>query len=334
MNDVFILGAGFSKAISHEMPTMENLTREVLAKLQDIDPTLLSKLRTLGDNIEHWISYLSQDQPWFTERDNHYNLSHARLICGIIEEVVLECTTCVVDREPPDWLRSLVRAWHREQATVITLNYDTLIERAARLLITDDDQHIVPHYIYPPFFAHIASRTGGAIWQDKAPETFSLLKLHGSMNWYYSGRRDFYGETIFYTDVTPFGDDISEDEQLCREYARGKEVLIVPPAAEKTHYFGNEAVRGLWRDANHALGNAKRIVVVGYSLPQEDLAMRLFLSAIQQNQNAKRYLVDTEPKVLNRYSDLLGIEFDDTYLGGDNPIECFVNSYTNPASTV
>ena len=233
MNDVFILGAGFSKAISHEMPMMENLTTEVIAKLHDIDPTLLSKLRTLGDNIEHWISYLSQDQPWLAERDNDYNLSRARLICGIIEEVVRERTTRVVDRDPPDWLRSLIRAWHREQATVITLNYDTLIERAARLQVTDDDQRIVPLYIYPPFFAHIASRTGGAIWQNTAPETFSLLKLHGSMNWYYSGRRDFYGETIFYTDVTPFGDDISEDEQRGREDARGKEVLIVPPPQKR-----------------------------------------------------------------------------------------------------
>ena len=62
--------------------------------------------------------------------------------------------------------------------------------------------------------------------------------------------------------------------------------------------------------------------------------MRLFLSAIQQNKSAKFYLVDTEPKVLERYSELLGIKIDDTYLGGDNPIECLVDSYANPALTV
>ena len=31
--------------------------------------------------------------------------------------------------EPPDWLSRLVRYWHNERATVITLNYDTLVER-------------------------------------------------------------------------------------------------------------------------------------------------------------------------------------------------------------
>ena len=306
MSDIFILGAGFSKAISQEMPPMEDLGTEVLARLGEFDPRLLAKLETLGGNIEMWVSYLSQDQPWLPERDNQYNLSRARLICGIIEEVVQERTTRAVALEPPDWLRSLIRAWHHRTATVITLNYDTLIERAAMdLQMANSHERMLPPHIYPPFFAHLSSRTGSAVWGEERLETFSLLKLHGSMNWYYSGRRDFYGETIFYSNVTPFGEGISEDEHRLSAGARDKEVLIVPPAAEKATYFGNEAVRGLWQEANHALQIADRIVMVGYSLPAADLAMQLFLGTIRQNSSAEIQVVDIDRGVLDRYGQLL-----------------------------
>ncbi len=326
--DVFVLGAGFSKAISGEMPTMDDLSAEVLQRLPNRDPGLSSTLEAIGGNVETWMSYLSQDQPWLAQRDNDYNLSRARLILGIIENVVQERTLAVVASESPAWLTSLIRAWHDQMATIITLNYDTLVERAARRIeLAERDSGILLPHIYPPFFTHLASRTGTAVWGEEPMPTFSLLKLHGSMNWYYSGRRAFYGETIFYANVTPFGDGTSDEEQQGRVGARDKEVLIVPPAAEKTTYFDNEAVRGLWREANDALKTADRIIVIGYSLPQADLAMQLFLGTIRQNPNARIHVVDICQDVLDRYRSLLDREIDNKYVDSNHPVEDFARVY-------
>ena len=69
MNDVFILGAGFSKAIYPGMPTLADLTQEVKNRLSGSEHSLPRPLMGLGDNIELWITYLSQRQPRLTERE-------------------------------------------------------------------------------------------------------------------------------------------------------------------------------------------------------------------------------------------------------------------------
>lgn len=56
---VFILGAGFSRAVAEEMPTMFELGAEVRARLTD-DANLASAIpASLGDNIELWMTFLS-----------------------------------------------------------------------------------------------------------------------------------------------------------------------------------------------------------------------------------------------------------------------------------
>ena len=58
--DVFILGAGFSKAINDQMPTMKELTAAVSERIESSELTLPPPLRdsedrgrALENNIEH-----------------------------------------------------------------------------------------------------------------------------------------------------------------------------------------------------------------------------------------------------------------------------------------
>ena len=54
--DVFILGAGFSKAICMQMPTMVELGAEVRKRLAEV-PSFSSAIPdSLGDNIELWMT--------------------------------------------------------------------------------------------------------------------------------------------------------------------------------------------------------------------------------------------------------------------------------------
>ena len=281
------------------------------------------------------MTYLSQAQPWLQDYETDLNLATARQIRKQIKEIIDDHTLSAAQSGPPYWLCVLIRLWHDQRANVLTLNYDTLVERVIRRMSDSNVEPILAQHIYPPYFADIASRSGAAVWDGEASDTFLYLKLHGSVNWYYSGRDDFYGETIFCANLHPIGEDYSrlrEEKEALELLSKDKDTLIIPPVTEKTTYFNNETVRGLWKDARSALAEARRIVVIGYSLPPSDLGMRLFLANNQPAPKTPVYVVDTNPCVAERYADLLPklriVKVED-FLQGPNPVERFSQQYPN-----
>ena len=334
MNDAFILGAGFSKAIHAEMPTLTDLTDEVTKRLRRSEHSLPQPLMELDNNIELWITYLSQRQPWLTEYENDSNKSLAGLIRHHIGEVIQERTARASQTEAPRWLNRLIEMWHREQATVITLNYDTLVERASKQVqATEKVNQILSAQIYPPYFSDVQARSGAGVWGEGSLKTFSFLKLHGSINWYYSGRDNFFGETILFSEDLPFGHETWNDVHSRRPQSRDKEPLIIPPATEKNAYFNNETVRRLWREAGRALQEAKRVFIIGYSLPLSDLGMKFFLTKHRPNQSTPIFLVNTDPQVAAHYQKLMTWDVCDEFVDKQKPIERFSNTYPEIDST-
>ena len=334
--DVFILGAGFSKAIAMQMPTMVELGAEVRERLAEV-PSLSSAIPdSLGDNIELWMTYLSQPQPWLREPDIYLHRSLGGRIRRSIAAVIEERTAQASASLAPDWLRRLILSWHRREAVIITLNYDTLVEKAARdLKVSENISALLPVDIYPPYFANIASRSGVGLWGRNSDRTFRLLKLHGSVNWYYSGREEFHGETIFFSDVPEFGPVCDEAAHYAttrrlRDMAADKETLLIPPIAEKTTYFNNETVRGLWKDAAAALQAAAALYIIGYSLPISDLGMQFFLAGSSPDADSPVHVVNTDKNTLERYRKFLqrpDIRAD--YVGPDNPVVRFACDYAD-----
>ena len=329
MRDLFILGAGFSKAIYQDMPTMHELSVQVRENLETLDFPVPDELYNLGDNIELWMTYLSQAQPWLHDYENYSNLATARRIRKQIKEIIDVRTATAAQSAPPGWLNCLIRSWHAQRANILTLNYDTLVERATReLSLTDKIKRILAKHMYPPYFVNIMSRSGVGLWGEIDIDTFLYLKLHGSVNWYYSGRDNFYGETIFYEDVPPLGEVHPKVEEALRLISKDKEALIIPPVNEKTTYFNNETVEGLWKDARSALTEASRIVVIGYSLPVSDLGMRLFLINNQPAPQTPVYVVDPDPKVAGRYAKLLpDLHIVTEFTHGQNLVNRFSQQY-------
>ena len=328
MKDVFILGAGFSKAIHSGMPTLADLTHEVTKRLWGSECSLPRPLMDLDNNIEMWITYLSQRQPWLTEYENDSNKSLAGIIRHRIEEVIEEQTARASQTEEPTWLNRLIGSWHREQATVITLNYDTLVERASKKVqVTEKLNGISVAQMYPPYFSDVQARSGAGMWGKGSLKTFSFLKLHGSINWYYSGRDDFFGETILFSEDLPFGDERWSDIHFRRPQSRDKEMLIIPPATEKNTYFNNETVRRLWREAGHALQEAERVFIVGYSLPPSDLGMNFFLTKHRPGRETPIFLVNTDRDVVARYQNLMTWDVRDEFVSQQEPINRFADVY-------
>ncbi len=324
MAEVFLLGAGFSKAVSGEMPVLTELSRLVEDRIPGSLPAPLARL---GNNLELWLSYLSEPQPWLRESDNLRNRATALDLTHVLTEVLAERQLLAIETDMPCWLQKLTKVWHETKAGVISLNYDSLVERAARRIRTDtrDSSGLSVGELYPVQLTN-ALRRDEAVLGSGSQDTFTLCKLHGSTNWYYSGSAEFTGEVIYYTYVAPWGepdprgDDSTESEQ---EAVSDKVPLIVPPTTEKMRFLQHESVKRTWARASELLAEATTLIVIGYSLPPTDLAIRFLLHAARRH--PKLYIVNSDCEVAHRYRELLGQAFviNEEYLG-ENAVERFV----------
>lgn len=128
--DVFVLGAGFSKAISRKMPLLLELSSAVSGRLGHHKEDVWEPYS--GQNIEITLSFLTQRHPWISETEYHQNLALATDATEAIGSIIDSATQEILIDNPrcPAWLLKFVHALHDRLATVITMNYDTLLERA------------------------------------------------------------------------------------------------------------------------------------------------------------------------------------------------------------
>lgn len=280
--DVFLLGAGFARAISPTMPLLQDLAERIVDALGPgarIPPEVAGMMR---ENFAHALSYLEQAKPWVTEADNLRHralfLEMSNAIARDLDETVARSGHALV-AEAPEWLRKLIRHWHEQRCPVVTLNYDTLIESVAAGVELDAGERILAKHIYPPLLTDAGLRFGASLPEERT-ESFRFLKLHGSTNWYYSGRMSAYGEPIYF--VPPFiGDGAGTEAQRDHEHrlraVADKYPFMVPPIYDKSPLLTHETIRALWFEAGEALRRARRVVCMGYSLPESDLTMKHFL---------------------------------------------------------
>jgi hypothetical protein len=326
MSDVFILGAGFSKAVSRFMPVLTELSHDVSEGLVEKSPT-----KTLGKslfaqfpkNIELWMTYLAQSHPWLSEAENLRNRAAFSDMAQEVNECLSSRTKQTVAENCPDWLTRLVTKWHDTQTPVLSLNYDTLVERCAV------QQKLRCLNIYPIPLVHILGRQGVILSGGR--RSLSLYKLHGSINWRYSGATEPIGETIYYIDVAGWKMESPDNQQ--EQAASDKVPFIVPPLTEKGPFFHHETVRSMWRQGGDALESADRIFILGYSLPQADLTMRYFLMDKARAGEQTFFLVNTDTNVQKHFQTLLENHFD---INGDficekDPIPKFVERYVSGA---
>jgi hypothetical protein len=302
MKEVFLLGAGFSKAVHSSMPDLKELSSKVRERCENRGNKLPPPLPDLENNIELWLTYLSQSQPWLTE---YYNLQNRALflhMTEIIRQVLNETTREAVAQDCPEWLYSLIKWWHKNTSSVITFNYDTLIERV--VLNALKDVGIGTQDIYPVSFTNIMSRRFPIVG-DTQKDSFRLFKLHGSVNWYYSGAPSFHGEVLYYGSISPWG-EVSEWENQSISEASDKVPLIVPPTSEKTTYFQHETLRQIWLKASASLSAATHVYCIGYSLPVTDLGIRFFLQHGRPQEKISLVIVNKDSEVVEHYQKLLG----------------------------
>ena len=183
---------------------------------------------------------------------------------------------------------------------------------------------------------NLVHRTTGT-WSRETKSTFRLLKIHGSINWYFSGYEGFPGEQVYYTEIdSPLPEtDYESESELLKINRIGLSPLIIPPVAEKSSFYDNTLIKSLWTTFYKAISDADEIYCVGYSLPETDLSLSLFLSSTVGEGNKRVYLVNTakgkeaEELILNYRKYYHVDSVDNQYLGLPNAVQKMVVDLCN-----
>lgn len=278
---VYVLGAGFSKAINESMPLLAELSERVTSRMRGgLFPGHIPGEESFGRDLEAWMSFLNSPQPWLSTAQNLLNRAAFHELTSQISAAILELQSEATSTPPPGWLLSLASRWINEHATVLTFNYDDLAERAARESLKTFDRGVGNSgtNFYPvPLPLASARSPGGLMYGDGGgPVVFPVLKLHGSASWLYSGLGGPHGDTVYRATYA----DSWKAEGAARSTGNADKVpFIVPPTAVKNEFYGNDLLSSQWRLGAEAIQAADEVHVIGYSAPASDLLVRAFIGS-------------------------------------------------------
>jgi hypothetical protein len=180
---------------------------------------------------------------------------------------------------------SLLYVGRDRHLTVITTNYDLNIEAAAAwhsvgLKVTDGVQSSCTSLGRGQTAARSMYNSCRSTRGYGVGISAELIKLHGSVNWYK------YQDRLIVEDMVDLGDFVPAQHEYAtitikyRHHSQpwcGPELAqIVPPTVIKPHHFSQLAEQ--WREAACALSRATVVLFIGYSFPDSDTYMRLFLA--------------------------------------------------------
>jgi NAD-dependent SIR2 family protein deacetylase len=215
-------------------------------------------------------------------RSAHRNLDSLELrrVRDRVQQALIEQFTALQRRRRPSTFEAFVRTLGPTDV-VITTNWDLLLDRAL-------DKRFGPPRDASAFGAPQAglerARSGGG--QRSRPRPL-LLKLHGSLNWLWCTQCG--GMTIDLRRRRPAGREAVHDDPYGFRCPCGGQFtgLIVTPTFLKR--YENHHIGAVWNRALASLIQAPAWTFIGYSLPEDDVAIRaLLLKALVAHRRATR----------------------------------------------
>lgn len=290
---VYVLGAGFSRAVNQDMPLMNDLGHELQSRLDFLG----EESSSASVNFEDWLNVRVTALPFLKGWQNASRSAQAERIIAEIAAILDERTNAALSTASPAWLLRLVELWHAENAAVVTFNYDPLVEsaineaglihfhsRGANRVLADTQ--VFPAPPAPPAVYYLDNDSPNS-------SSLQLLKLHGSLNWYWSSgdrlgttlsrtreRRTFAGRR-----VVPEPEDFTGTKMLDR--------FLVPPVSTKSAYYSPYLTNALWRSAHDHISRAKSLTIIGYSLPKTDQVGTELLATVPREAQVR--LIDFTP---------------------------------------
>lgn len=336
---VFFLGAGFSKAVNPNFPTLQELTEEINTRYRGEKDSITQHYydeipSKYKENIEHLLTFLSSNLPFKTEvqisADDALYKDLRNNIAYYFEKIEYNSSNF-------DKFKDFTYYIKKYKIPCITLNYDILLEKIFDNYI--EKEHSQRIFAYEYFYSCPISSV-----QNRQPaQAFSfgtfddemrhdnkfpiILKLHGSINWLYAGISQ--ADPVFCKKI-PFN---PKKEYLTKDL----QPMIVPPIMDKTSIYNHIIFKSIWQQAFEKIRAAEEIYICGFSFPETDLSIRfLFQSALEKNENLQRiYFINTgtdlENKINHFSKALIGYEdkLDFTYCC-ENSFEKFLLEIITP----
>lgn len=352
-NRVFVLGAGFSKAASETVSESDRLP--LLWELRELVEAWLrtNKLPTPpfpadrfpgtgGPDVERWLSFLAQPPPWVSPADTKRCHASFLDLSRAIAAVVREQERRVLAVDPVDWLPKLIEKWNGgragcwedeqgnllpgasdEKTTVITFNYDTLPERAYMQTAPSAGVDFPSNSAADLFAAPLMplEARGMDMMTGRGFARLQLLKLHGSIDWYYSGLEAGPEDIVYHNRIQRWwhDPDLLESPQY-RNLVADKVPFLVPPTAVKTMAYRNAVLRSQWTEAASALAEADELVLMGFSLPPTDSVV-LDMIEMHFGRGQDIFVVDCSPDLPGKIDNSLpGRPVHRCYSGVADPI--------------
>jgi hypothetical protein len=184
------------------------------------------------------------------------------LLSGIVELFLAVQEQAENDTKSTRYLARFASRLHPGD-TVITFNWDTLLEQQM-----------------------VAQDVAFSRRPTTKKERVSLLKLHGSIDWYAGG--ELLSHKGFSRIHRQLYRASSETMTSRRDRLEGALPFIIPPSFYKS-FRGNADVEELWAQSFRQLRDADEVFICGYSVPREDFFARFVIRrAIRLNRIKRR----------------------------------------------
>jgi hypothetical protein len=265
---VFVLGAGFSAGLGFPLTRdlLPMVLRRVDGRIKHIliqiirfhFPHFSANRRSTYPNVEEVLTKIAiNEELWSASRPiaggfkKRHLLQARREILYQVSSLFHERLKTVRNR---GWLTSFLDYIHRTKSIVVSFNWDLVLERFLFNEKVDESTY------------GLGNPRGQPV----------LLKPHGSLNWYEASivekvRRDRLSSLTAdlcpppeYEDILLFRKLRAPKTKVNRRYVP----YVVPPTFVKR--FDHPLLRKIWLEAILELGQARKVVFVGYSFPEYD----------------------------------------------------------------
>ncbi len=295
-------------------------------------------------DLEEWFTFLELQYYEAIEKGNKENSSELLTIFFTLKTLLSEfLSEFNIFTHNSDVLRQFGDYVYKEKPVIITFNYDCILEEAIESAsgvcidkpnsfngglsnqIPDEELPYSYHHWNRPLgygikFDEVQLHRAGLSTYVEGQRFYShpknklydwkILKLHGSLNWFKY--------------MQPIHPDLKDTLPPYRKeniiLARGYwhfgmppiinnwlvDSLIITPILYKETYYKMKLFSDLWTQAKSHLLQCKRLIVIGYSFPTTDFAIRkILLEAFQDNKLDELIIVNPNTSVVAIIKDLV-----------------------------
>jgi len=318
---IFLLGAGASHPDG--VPLQEHILPQILSgEIREIAASEIGKQlrqficenfyihanKRVYPSLEAVFGFLDYFIQQSESLSAHYSHHRLREIKENLIKVIHYVVNLNTDKHSPTYHR-LWEFIHslNQNVSVITLNYDTLLEQSFDFLFR---KHGYIDYCIPlmndepdirlaDYRFWINPRRPVATAEGVSPVAFKILKLHGSLNWKYCNccRQTLltpWDRRIDLNRGTLIGTRQPQEETYdyaCPIDGTDFQTLILPPSYIKTR--DHPVISYLYGEAAREIRSARRFVFIGYSLSDADVHIKALL---KKNLHPDAELVVINPK--------------------------------------